>query len=153
MVPLCSPEEVLAHLAPLALLLIQDRVAEVRRSAALVTASLLVHLAKAGEQGVTGLVRVLVTVLAAASHWARRQTFVYLCGALLCQETGQQGNTLMEGLLPSLLALNVDPVPNVRLALAAVLHCQGDKLEGGKAIVERYAFYDACCIDVLYFQI
>merc|ERR1719460_1223794 len=40
LVPLCSSEEVLAHLAPLCLLLVIDRVSEVRRTAAKVTASL-----------------------------------------------------------------------------------------------------------------
>jgi len=136
LVPLCSAEEVLAHLAPLALLLIQDRVSEVRRSASEVTATLLVHLTKAEEQGVGGLARVLITVLATASHWARRQTFVYLCGNLLSQ--GEEDiDSLSTVLIPSLLALQEDPVPNVRISLGAVLQTHAPKLEGAPAIIER----------------
>merc|ERR1719394_942598 len=82
LVPLCTSEEVLQHLAPLCLLLVNDRVSEVRRTAAKVTATLLAHLSRAGEAGVGGLAMALVSVLARDNHWARRQTFIFLCGAL-----------------------------------------------------------------------
>ena len=77
----------------------------------------------------------LVSVLAKDQHWARRQTFILLCQALLDQEAGWQGLRLeiwrhceeyiifspSVKLCPPLLLLSSDPVPNVRLSLAALL--------------------------------
>merc|ERR1719382_494456 len=136
LVPLCTSEEVLQHLAPLCLLLVNDRVSEVRRTAAKVTASLLAHLSRAGEAGVGGLAMALVSVLARDNHWARRQTFVLLCGALQGEEGGMA--VLTSKLLPPLLLLADDPVPNVRLSLASLLHSDaGRSLEGGSEVLAR----------------
>jgi len=136
LVPLCSSEEVLAHLAPLCLLLVNDRVSEVRRTAAKVTASLLAHLSRAGEAGVGGLAMALVSVLARDNHWARRQTFVLLCAALQAEEGGLA--VLTSKLLPPLLLLADDPVPNVRLSLASLLHSEaGQSLEGWSEVLAR----------------
>jgi len=136
LVPLCSSEEVLAHLAPLCLLLVNDRVSEVRRTAAKVTASLLAHLSRAGEAGVGGLAMALVSVLARDNHWARRQTFVLLCAALQGEEGGLA--VLTSKLLPPLLLLADDPVPNVRLSLASLLHSEaGQSLEGWSEVLAR----------------
>lgn len=136
LVPLCSSEEVLAHLAPLCLLLVIDRVSEVRRTAAKVTASLLAHLSRAGEAGVGGLAMALVSVLARDNHWARRQTFVLLCGALQGEEGGLA--VLTSKLMPPLLLLADDPVPNVRLSLASLLHSEaGQNLDGWSEVLAR----------------
>jgi len=136
LVPLCSSEEVLAHLAPLCLLLVNDRVSEVRRTAAKVTASLLAHLSRAGEAGVGGLAMALVSVLARDNHWARRQTFVLLCGALQSEEGGLA--VLTSKLMPPLLLLADDPVPNVRLSLASLLHSEeGQNLDGWSEVLAR----------------
>jgi len=145
LVPLCSPEEIISHLAPLCLLLVNDKVAEVRRTAAAVTAHLLAHLAAAGEAGVGGIAMALVSVLASDPHWARRQTFVLLCGALLEEEGGRA--VLRCKLVPPLLQLSKDPVPNVRMSLAALLSSSSsssssptspeDTLEGGDEVLER----------------
>jgi len=136
LVPLCSSEEVLAHLAPLCLLLVIDRVSEVRRTAAKVTASLLAHLSRAEEAGVGGLAMALVSVLARDNHWARRQTFVLLCGALQGEEGGLA--VLTSKLMPPLLLLADDPVPNVRLSLASLLHLEaGQNLDGWSEVLAR----------------
>jgi len=136
LVPLCSSEEILAHLAPLCLLLVIDRVSEVRRTAAKVTASLLAHLSRAGEAGVGGLAMALVSVLARDNHWARRQTFVLLCGALQGEEGGLA--VLTSKLMPPLLLLADDPVPNVRLSLASLLHSEaGQNLDGWSEVLAR----------------
>jgi len=136
LVPLCTSEEVLQHLAPLCLLLVNDRVSEVRRTAAKVTATLLAHLSRAGEAGVGGLAMALVSVLARDNHWARRQTFILLCGALQGEEGGMA--VLSSKLLAPLLLLADDPVPNVRLSLAALLHSDaGRSLEGGSEVLAR----------------
>merc|ERR1712088_774312 len=136
LVPLCTSEEVLQHLAPLCLLLVNDRVSEVRRTAAKVTATLLAHLSRAGEAGVGGLAMALVSVLARDNHWARRQTFILLCGALQGEEGGMA--VLSSKLLAPLLLLADNPVPNVRLSLAALLHSDaGRSLEGGSEVLAR----------------
>merc|ERR1719495_2314085 len=136
LVPLCTSEEVLQHLAPLCLLLVNDRVSEVRRTAAKVTATLLAHLSRAGEAGVGGLAMALVSVLARDNHWARRQTFILLCGALQGEEGGMA--VLSSKLLAPLLLLADDPVPNVRLSLASLLHSEeGQNLDGWSEVLAR----------------
>ena len=56
--------------------------------------------------------------LARSSHWARRQTFSILCGRL----AGQLEPEMFDSeLLPALLELADDVVPNVRLWVATVL--------------------------------
>ena len=78
----------------------------------------------------------LVSVLARDNHWARRQTFVLLCAALQAEEGGLA--VLTSKLLPPLLLLADDPVPNVRISLASLLHSEaGQSLEGWSEVLAR----------------
>ena len=82
----------------------------------------------------------LVSVLARDNHWARRQTFVLLCGALQSEEGGLA--VLTSKLLAPLLLLADDPVPNVRLSLASLLHSEaGQSLEGWSEVLARYEYF------------
>ena len=89
----------------------------VRQAAVSVLCSLLASLA--GHPGLEREVCAdLADNLARSSHWARRQTFSMLCGRL----AGQLEPEMFDSeLLPALLELADDVVPNVRLRVATVL--------------------------------
>merc|ERR1712203_1285727 len=60
----------------------------------------------------------LVSCLATSSHWTRRQTYAQLVGQLLTALPWQE---VSSHLLPHLLNLTEDRVPNVRLQVANVI--------------------------------
>lgn len=55
-----------------------------------------------------------------AQKWIRRQTFAFLCGQLI-SSNAITGTKFSLELLPLLLKLSSDKVPNVRLAVAKTL--------------------------------
>lgn len=124
LVPLFSPQDAKAYLAPIALTLVQDKVSAVRCAATLVIAKMLTSSNSSSSQEeeerdlATFLVTDLAEKLAQSSHWARRQTFVMLCGELVQQ---LPYSSFSQELLPHLLELASDRVPNVRLQVARVL--------------------------------
>ena len=89
----------------------------VRQAAVSVLCSLLASLAGQSELE-REVCADLADNLARSSHWARRQTFSMLCGRL----AGQLEPEMFDSeLLPALLELADDVVPNVRLRVATVL--------------------------------
>ncbi|KAI5701381.1 hypothetical protein M8J75_008807 [Diaphorina citri] len=144
-----QPQQIWDYLAPLALLLLSDKVATVRRVAIDLVDELFVHLAPSPT-----LTRCLTTTLAEdfahSPSWTQRQTFASLCARLISESSQYSGSvgtsggsTATEGsllssvgwkytpslpvetfacdLLPHLLDLARDSVPNVRLCVARTL--------------------------------
>jgi len=118
LVPLFKPEDIRDHLAPIALTLVQDKVSSVRQAATGVICTLLANLNSTGDVNLSRAITAdLAENLAHSSHWARRQTFAVLCGELLSTIPYQH---FTQDLLPHLLDLTWDIVPNVRLKVAHV---------------------------------
>jgi serine/threonine-protein phosphatase 4 regulatory subunit 1 len=119
LVPLFSPTQLTDHLAPIAITLVQDKVAAVRKAATLVLSVMLSSLQTAGQTELCRTsVQTLVSCLATSPHWTRRQTYGVLVGELLSSLSWEE---VAGQLLPQLLALSEDRVPNVRLQVAHVL--------------------------------
>ena len=127
MLTLFTASHVREHLAPIVQHLVQDKVAAVRAAAAVVLAGMLSQLHSLDRQDLaTSLVSNLVEVLGHSSHWARRQTFAVLCGELVKDNVdgvkcGYSPSSFNTELLPHLLDLTWDKVPNVRLAVTKVV--------------------------------
>ena len=123
LIPLFTSEEVKTYLAPIAVILIKDKVAAVRTSAVNVHSIIVKTLLEADDES-SGLVRVLladlVVELAKSESWIHRQT--YGCLALkLFQESSLEHTQFGQDILPNLLDLAEDKVPNVRLMVARAL--------------------------------
>merc|ERR1719228_549137 len=127
MLVLFSAQDVREHLGPIVLELVQDKVAAVRIAAAAVLSRMLSQLHSLNQQGLaTSLANNLVEVLGKSLHWARRQTYVVLCGELTRPREVEEkivysAHNFSTELLPHLLDLTWDKVPNVRLAVAKVV--------------------------------
>merc|ERR1712123_451545 len=118
LVPLFKAEDIRDHLAPIALTLVQDKVSSVRQSATGVISTMLANLNSSGDGNLSrAIVADLAENLAHSSHWARRQTFAVLCGELLSTIPYED---FSQDLLPHLLDLTWDIVPNVRLKVTHV---------------------------------
>merc|ERR1712130_657423 len=119
LVPIFSADQLTEHLAPIAITLVQDKVAAVRKIATQVLSVMLGSLQSAGELELCRTtVASLVSCLAPSSHWTRRQTYAQLVGQLLTALPWQE---VSSHLLPHLLNLTEDRVPNVRLQVANVI--------------------------------
>ncbi|XP_015606879.1 serine/threonine-protein phosphatase 4 regulatory subunit 1 isoform X2 [Cephus cinctus] len=119
-VTLYSPLHVSRHIAPLSVHLLVDKIAAVRHVALALVTQIISHLA-AEEALVTALIRELGDMLAAHSDkWTRRQTYALLCSHLI-SSGAITGERFAREMLPFLLNLSWDRVPNVRLAVARTL--------------------------------
>jgi len=123
LIPLYTAEEVKTHLAPIAVVLIRDKVAAVRVSAVQVH-SIMVKSLLEDEGQAGGLVRVLladlVGELVKSDTWIHRQTYASLALTLYL-ESSLDHTQFAQDVLPNLLDLSEDKVPNVRLAVARAL--------------------------------
>jgi len=120
---LFSACDVREHLAPIALQLVQDKVAAVRAAATAVLSQMLLQLFSLGHPILASSLASNMVNLGKSGHWARRQTFALLCGEVvqLDSEAGFSSTSFSTDLLPHLLDLTWDKVPNVRLAVAKVV--------------------------------
>jgi len=119
LVPLFPPKSVREYLAPIALILVQDKVSAVRQSAAQVLSVTVRRLNSSDDPDLAkSLVADLAEKLAHSSHWIRRQTFCTVCGELVAVMPVTQ---FSQELLPHLLDLTWDNVPNVRYQVAQIL--------------------------------
>jgi len=132
MMELYTPNDIREYLAPMATQLVQDRVAMVRTAATGVLSTMLSRLHNLNHPILaTSLAGNLVQVLGHSQHWAKRQTYAQLCGELVKvdsgdssveqSEPGYSASHFSSELLPHLLDLTWDKVPNVRLAVARVV--------------------------------
>ncbi|XP_075228687.1 serine/threonine-protein phosphatase 4 regulatory subunit 1-like isoform X2 [Lycorma delicatula] len=120
MVGLFSAADTYTHFMPLAILLLLNKVAAVR----LVALQLVTELVRWISSDVRLLNNILVELaeqLAHSTHWNRRQTFALLCSRLVSQHVLPE-ETFATNVLPHLLDISWDAVPNVRLAVARTLY-------------------------------
>ena len=111
-----------------------------RQAATGVICTLLANLNSTGDVNLSRAITAdLAENLAHSSHWARRQTFAVLCGELLSTIPYQH---FTQDLLPHLLDLTWDIVPNVRLKVA---HVFGHILPDGNYFVYFTICLYKCC--------
>merc|ERR1719203_2153032 len=122
LIPLYTAEEVKTHLAPIAVILIRDKVAAVRTSAVGVH-SVMVKTLLEDDQS-SGLVRVLLAdligELVKSDSWIHRQTYASLALTPFL-ESSLEHTQFAQDVLPNLMESAEDKVPNVRLAVARAL--------------------------------
>jgi len=122
LIPLYTAEEVKNHLAPIAVILIRDKVAAVRTSAVGVHSVMVKTLLE--EDQSSGLVRVLladlISELVKSDSWIHRQTYASLALTLFL-ESSLDHTQFAQDVLPNLMELAEDKVPNVRLVVARTL--------------------------------
>jgi len=134
LVGLFPGSETRSYLAPIAVSLVQDKVAAIRLAASEVLSNMLVSLSETDSvpSHVSSLVSELVSGLARSSHWARRQTYVTLSSFLLTSTF--PSSTFIKDMLPPLLELTWDKVPNVRLSLTRVLVTHQESLSSLESV-------------------
>ncbi|XP_076764465.1 serine/threonine-protein phosphatase 4 regulatory subunit 1 isoform X2 [Xylocopa sonorina] len=119
-VNLFSPTDVELHIVSLSLNLLGDKVAAVRHVALSLVTQIVAHLSD-NERLVTALFHEFRFFLGVyAMKWIRRQTFAFVCAKLI-SSNAISGDRFSQEMLPTLLKLSFDKVPNVRLAVARTL--------------------------------
>ncbi|KAJ6665697.1 hypothetical protein lerEdw1_002067 [Lerista edwardsae] len=118
---LYNPNDVYDYLRHIALTLCSDKVSEVRWiSFKLVVAILQKFYAHNAHSLGLNFINELIMRFRHCSKWVGRQAFAFICKAVAEEECMPAGH-FVEHLLPSLLSLASDPVPNVRVLLAKAL--------------------------------
>uniref|UniRef100_A0A8C3UHP6 Putative WW-binding domain-containing protein n=1 Tax=Catharus ustulatus TaxID=91951 RepID=A0A8C3UHP6_CATUS len=118
---LYNPNDVYDYLRHIALTLCSDKVSEVRWiSFKLVVAILQKFYANSANALGLNFINELVVRFRHCSKWVGRQAFAFICQAVV-EEECMPVEQFVEHLLPSLLSLASDPVPNVRVLLAKAL--------------------------------
>lgn len=123
LVDLFPHADVFHHLAPIAKVLIKDKVAAVRLSSVEVHTTIVRFLQNSDNPSLLRvLLAELVGDLATAERWIHRQTYATLSHRMFIK--GVIGHSQFgQDVLPHLLELAWDKVPNVRLVVARALHC------------------------------
>ncbi|XP_050169926.1 serine/threonine-protein phosphatase 4 regulatory subunit 1-like isoform X2 [Myiozetetes cayanensis] len=118
---LYNPNDVYDYLRHIALTLCADKVSEVRWiSFKLVVAILQKFYTNNANALGLNFINELVVRFRHSSKWVGRQAFAFICQAVV-EEECMPVEQFVEHLLPSLLSLASDPVPNVRVLLAKAL--------------------------------
>ncbi|XP_065936379.1 serine/threonine-protein phosphatase 4 regulatory subunit 1 isoform X4 [Magallana gigas] len=120
---LFSSVEISQHLLPICLSLMEDKVAEVRLIAYKLISAMIKRLAEEDEKLTENLLNELVSKFAKSNKWVGRQIFVQMCLAVL-EDQSLPLDMFSKHLLPCLLNISHDPVPNVRLTLSRVMSGQ-----------------------------
>ncbi|XP_042638323.1 serine/threonine-protein phosphatase 4 regulatory subunit 1-like [Orycteropus afer afer] len=118
---LYNPADVSEHLSHVAFRLCADKVSEVRWISFKLAVAILRKFYSSSERAL-GL-RFIGELIARFRHcpkWVGRQAFAFICQAVVSEECIPV-DQFVEHLLPSLLSLASDPVPNVRVLLAKAL--------------------------------
>ncbi|XP_053994161.1 serine/threonine-protein phosphatase 4 regulatory subunit 1-like isoform X2 [Hylaeus anthracinus] len=119
-VNLFGPADVERYMVPLSFELLIDKVAAVRHVALSLVTQIVAHLSD-NERLVSALFQDLRYNLGVYAYkWIRRQTFAFVC-AYLIASNAISGDRFSQEMLPNLLKLSTDKVPNVRLAVARTL--------------------------------
>ncbi|XP_043586719.1 serine/threonine-protein phosphatase 4 regulatory subunit 1-like isoform X2 [Bombus pyrosoma] len=117
-VNLFDPTDVDRFIVPLALDLLRDKYAAVRYVALSLMTQIVAHLSD-NRRLVKALFRKLKS-LVYARKWVRRQTFAFVCANLI-SKNAISGDRFSQEMLPTLLEISSDKVPNVRLVVARTL--------------------------------
>ncbi|XP_073539159.1 serine/threonine-protein phosphatase 4 regulatory subunit 1-like isoform X2 [Phyllobates terribilis] len=118
---LYSPKDVYDYLRVIALMLCSDKVSEVRWIAFKLIVEILRKFYANGENELgINFINELIVQFRHSSKWVGRQAFAFICQAVV-QEECMPAEQFVIHLLPNLLSLASDPVPNVRVLLAKAL--------------------------------
>nr|XP_055121102.1 serine/threonine-protein phosphatase 4 regulatory subunit 1-like isoform X4 [Symphalangus syndactylus] len=118
---LCSPNDVYDYLMHIALKLCADQVSEVRWISFKLVVAILQKFYSNSESALgLNFISELIVRFRHCSKWVGRQAFAFICQAVVSKECVPV-DQFVEHLLPSLLSLVSDPVPNVRILLAKAL--------------------------------
>ncbi|EAW75501.1 protein phosphatase 4, regulatory subunit 1-like, isoform CRA_d [Homo sapiens] len=118
---LYSPNDVYDYLMHIALKLCADQVSEVRWISFKLVVAILQKFYSNSESALgLNFINELIIRFRHCSKWVGRQAFAFICQAVVSKECVPV-DQFMEHLLPSLLSLASDPVPNVRVLLAKAL--------------------------------
>ncbi|KRT85871.1 HEAT domain-containing protein [Oryctes borbonicus] len=121
-VSLFRPTDAAKHMTSIAQVLLSDKVDAVRQTALSLLTELLKHIST--EHDLTPrLLIILAERFAHAKRWKRRQTFALLCSDLLANNAIPI-DLFASDVMPHLVDLSWDPVPNVRLVVARTLSKQ-----------------------------
>ncbi|XP_056403609.1 serine/threonine-protein phosphatase 4 regulatory subunit 1-like isoform X2 [Hyla sarda] len=118
---LYSPKDVYDYLRVIALTLCSDKVSEVRWISFKLIVAILQKFYAHGENELgINFINELIVQFRHSSKWVGRQAFAFICQAVV-QEECMPAEQFATHLLPNLLSLASDPVPNVRVLLAKAL--------------------------------
>nr|XP_033819600.1 serine/threonine-protein phosphatase 4 regulatory subunit 1-like isoform X2 [Geotrypetes seraphini] len=118
---LYNPIDVYDYLRHIALTLCSDKVSEVRWISFKLVVTILDKFYANGEHELgINFINELIVRFCHSSKWIGRQAFAFIC-QLVIEEEGVPVEQFVMHLLPSLLSLATDPVPNVRVLLAKAL--------------------------------
>lgn len=118
---LYSPKDVYDYLRVIALTLCSDKVSEVRWISFKLIVEILRKFYAHGENELgINFINELIMQFRHSSKWVGRQAFAFICQAVV-QEECMPAEQFVTHLLPNLLSLASDPVPNVRVLLAKAL--------------------------------
>ncbi|XP_014226394.1 serine/threonine-protein phosphatase 4 regulatory subunit 1-like isoform X3 [Trichogramma pretiosum] len=121
-IELYQPKDVAQYISPLLMHLLQDRVASVRLEALNAMSLMIKFLSGPSENLALALIREMRDLLVrqSAERWIIRQTYALICSKLITNGN-VKGDIFARELLPYLLYLANDRVPNVRLVVARTL--------------------------------
>ncbi|XP_069807821.1 serine/threonine-protein phosphatase 4 regulatory subunit 1-like [Dendropsophus ebraccatus] len=118
---LYSPKDVYDYLRVIALTLCSDKVSEVRWISFKLIVAILRKFYASGENELgINFINELIVQFRHSPKWVGRQAFAFICQAVV-QEECMPAEEFVTHLLPNLLSLASDPVPNVRVLLAKAL--------------------------------
>ncbi|KAM9296586.1 serine/threonine-protein phosphatase 4 regulatory subunit 1-like [Gastrophryne carolinensis] len=118
---LYSPKDIYDYLRVIALTLCSDKVSEVRWISFKLIVAILCKFYRNGETELgINFINELIVRFRHSNKWVGRQAFAFICQAVV-QEECMPVEQFATHLLPSLLSLASDPVPNVRVLLAKAL--------------------------------
>ncbi|KAK7505661.1 hypothetical protein BaRGS_00002932, partial [Batillaria attramentaria] len=118
---LFTPHDIVKRVAPLGIALCMDKVSEVRLVSFGLVSAILRHIHEGNEEPLLqGFSSELIDKFALSTKWLGRQIYGQLCQSVL-DDDALPPPVFAQHLMPALLALGNDPVPNVRLTLAKVL--------------------------------
>ncbi|CAL1686167.1 unnamed protein product [Lasius platythorax] len=119
-VSLFNPNDVAQSIAPLSFQLLVDKVAAVRTVALELITRIMCYLSTE-DALVTSLIHELRdTLVLNAKRWIHRQIYALVCSHLI-RNNAIAGSKFSKEMLPCLISLSVDKVPNVRLAVARTI--------------------------------
>ncbi|XP_071067898.1 serine/threonine-protein phosphatase 4 regulatory subunit 1-like isoform X3 [Dasypus novemcinctus] len=118
---LYNPSDVYEYLMHIALKLCADKVSEVRWISFKLVVAILQKFYSNSESALgLNFINELIIRFRHCAKWVGRQAFAFICQAVVSEECIPV-DQFVEHLLPSLLSLASDPVPNVRVLLAKAL--------------------------------
>ncbi|XP_012279230.1 serine/threonine-protein phosphatase 4 regulatory subunit 1 isoform X2 [Orussus abietinus] len=122
-VSLLDPYDVAHDIAYLAYHLLVDNVAAVRHAAISLVTHILYYLSDDRDLGTKVIHELWDLLINHPEKWTRRQTYALVCADLL-ETTAITEEMFVKEMLPHLMKLSMDTVPNVRLVVARTLATQ-----------------------------